>query len=471
MDIAVLQRLKEEHAGFRLLRAQNFASIASFLWKTFPGSNCRVIDAPSLQTAFEDFVFQQVDMTASPSAQDSIKSWVEAGYLRQYYVEDDDLSRYELTAAAEQALDWVYSLQPRGFIGTESRLKTIFELLEDLREQTEKNIQKRVALLQAERRKIDLAIEKVLAGEIEVLTDLQIRERFTQLEDMARQLLRDFSEVEQNFRGLDRSIRSRIARLDGSRGEVLLSVFDENDLIRQSEQGRSFAAFCEFLMSHSRQEQLEQLLDYLFKLEPVQETKPDPFLAHLQSRLLDASDKVRSTQNQLSAQLRRFLDERTRLENTRINRLIQSIMEDFMLFKNEMNEAHFSAYLDDVCADIDIPTRSLYKIPLALEKQNKIIEADDKQVSASALFTIELVDDKILWSRIRACLETRSPVSLAEVLARFPLEKGLAELVAYVRIASQSSKALVDDRRDFRVQLHSPQGHRQVTVPFILFSR
>jgi hypothetical protein len=127
--------------------------------------------------------------------------------------------------------------------------------------------------------------------------------------------------------------------------------------------------------------------------------------------------------------------------------------------------------LDDVAAEIDIPTRSLYKIPLALEKQTHLTEADDHQISADALFAIELVDDKLLWARIRTCLETRSPVQLAEVLERFPLEKGLAELVSYVRIASQSSKALVDENESFSIRLSTPDGYRQVTAPFIMFSR
>ncbi len=471
MDIGKLRLLKEQHAGFRLLRAQNFPFIAGCLWQIFPGSNRRVLDLEAMQNALEDQIFQQPELAEALRPQDCLKAWVEAGYLRQYYISEDDQPRFELTSAAEKALDWVFSLQPRGFVGTESRLKSIFDLLEDLREQTEQNPQKRVALLEAERRKIDLAIEKAQAGEIDILSELQIRERFSQLEDMARQLLRDFSEVEYNFRGLDRTIRSRIAKLDGSRGEVLLSVFDENDQIRLSEQGKSFSAFCEFLMSYSRQDQLEQLMDYLYKLEAVQKSKPEPFLANLQSRLLDASDKVRSTQNQLSAQLRRFLDERSRLENTRINRLIQNLEQDILQAKDQLAEDNFSSYLDDVSADIDIPTRSLYKIPLALDKQNKIVEADGKDVSAAALFAIEIVDDRLILARIRKCLESRSPVSLEEVLHRFPVEKGLSELVAYIRIGSQNKKALVDDSETFVISLDMGSHLRKVSVPVVLFSR
>ncbi|MBC7532055.1 MAG: DUF3375 domain-containing protein [Oligoflexus sp.] len=471
MDIRRLTALKEQHAGFRLLRAQNFPFIASFLWQTFPGANRRVIDAEILKALLDDFVFQEPDQAMAGPANIILQTWVDQGYLRQYYGETDDVARFEMTSALESVLDWVYSLQPRGFVGTESRLKSIFDLLEDLRRQTEPDIQLRVDLLQIERRRIEEEIDRTLKGEIKTLSDLQIRERFAQLEDMARQLLRDFSEVEHNFRGLDRRIRGRIARIDGSRGEVLTSVFHENDQIQQSDQGQSFASFYEFLMSAPRQEHFETLLDYLYKLESIQSTKPDPFLANLQTRLLDASDKVRGTQNHLSAMLRRFLDERNRLENSRINQLIHVIEQEYLDHKTELAASNFTAFLDDLYAEIDIPTRTLYKIPLALEKQARLEEANDRSVSAAALFAIDQVDDRVLRARIRRCLERKSPVTLEEVLQNFPVEKGMAELVAYMKIASENPKTDVMPDLSFEIELSTRDGIRRVAVPVILFQR
>jgi hypothetical protein len=46
-------------------------------------------------------------------------------------------------------------------------------------------------------------------------------------------------------------MRERIATWDRGKGELLAAVFDEQDGIAQSEQGKSFAAFWKFLMSSS----------------------------------------------------------------------------------------------------------------------------------------------------------------------------------------------------------------------------
>ena len=72
--------------------------------------------------------------------------------------------------------------------------------------------------------------------------------------ETARGLLADFRQVEENFRQLDRQVRERITRFEGGKGEVLSDIFDEHDSIAGSDQGRSFRAFWDFLMSPSRQE-------------------------------------------------------------------------------------------------------------------------------------------------------------------------------------------------------------------------
>lgn len=47
------------------------------------------------------------------------------------------------------------------------------------------------------------------------------------------------------------------------------------DAIADSNQGRSFRAFWDFLMSTRRQEELTQLLERVLSLEPIEKLKPD----------------------------------------------------------------------------------------------------------------------------------------------------------------------------------------------------
>ena len=88
------------------------------------------------------------------------------------------------------------------------------------------------------------------------------RDRYQQFARTARELLADFRQVEENFRGLDRSLREQIAGWSGSKG-ALLDDGTNRDSITESDQGRSFQAFYDFLLSHHKQAELTELLERL----------------------------------------------------------------------------------------------------------------------------------------------------------------------------------------------------------------
>ena len=186
----------------------------------------------------------------------TIKAW-----LRKFYPPGTDEPHFDLTPATERALAWLGTLGERSFVGTESRLLTLFDLLRQMNEGSETDPEARVRELQRKRDAIDAEIERVRTGDVPMMGDTALKERFVQFTGLARELLADFREVEQNFRGLDRRVRERIALWDGAKGALLQDILGERDLINESDQGRSFRAFWDFLMSSRRQEELSERLD------------------------------------------------------------------------------------------------------------------------------------------------------------------------------------------------------------------
>ena len=72
---------------------------------------------------------------ASPGpAKAYLDDWAaaESGWLCKYYREGSDEPYLDATLAVEKALQWVRALAERDFVGTESRLNTIFELLRQI---------------------------------------------------------------------------------------------------------------------------------------------------------------------------------------------------------------------------------------------------------------------------------------------------------------------------------------------------
>ena len=148
-------------------------------------------------------------------------------------------------------------LTEQTFVGTESRLLTLFELLRQMDQGTQTDPAARLKELQRRRDEIDREMAEIRAGRLLLLDDTALRERFVQFQKLARELLADFREVEQNFRKLDRSVRERIARGDEGKGALLDKILGERDVIADSDQGRSFRAFWDFLMSQARQEEFK----------------------------------------------------------------------------------------------------------------------------------------------------------------------------------------------------------------------
>jgi flagellar motility protein MotE (MotC chaperone) len=266
LDHSTLDTLRTHHPAWRLLRSDHAPLVASFLHRVFVVPNVRVMSAADLAEALEDELFAlrvHLGADAYPKrALDYLNDWAnpEKGWLRKFYRQGSDEPHFDLTPATEKAIVWLDALTARSFVGTESRLLTLFELLRQMSEGSESDPEKRIAELHKRRDEIDAEIARVISGDLPLLNDTALKDRFQQFMQLARDLLTDFREVEQNFRMLDRRVRERIALWEGSKGALLEEIMGERDAIGDSDQGKSFRAFWDFLMSSTRQEELSELL-------------------------------------------------------------------------------------------------------------------------------------------------------------------------------------------------------------------
>lgn len=275
LDYDTLNRMRQSHPGWRLLRSNHAPLVAGFLQRYFLEPNRRATPQSDLAEALEDELFvlrESLGAEAFPqTATEYLNDWAdpEHGWLRKYYTEDSDEPHFDLTPATEKAIRWLVSLTGRTFVGTESRLLTLFELLRQINEGANEDQDARIAELKRRRAGIDAEIARIHAGEMTLLDDTALKDRFQQFTQMARELLGDFREVEHNFRILDRNVRERIALWDGPRAKLLDEVVEQRGAITDSDQGRSFNAFWDFLMSQDRQEELTALLDAVLALPAV----------------------------------------------------------------------------------------------------------------------------------------------------------------------------------------------------------
>jgi hypothetical protein len=482
LDFNTLYLLRQSHPAWRLLNSPHAPLVASFLHRVFIQPNERVIAQADLVERLEDDLFtlnERLGPEAFPRAVlDYLNDWAsnDKGWLRKFYRQGSDEPYFDLTPATEKAIAWLGTLTERAFVGTESRLLTLFDLLKQISTGSEADPALRIAELEQRRDTLDAEIARIRAGDLPLLDDTALKDRFQQFMATARELLSDFREVEHNFRMLDRVVRERIALWEGGKGELLEEIMGERDAIAGSDQGRSFRAFWDFLMSSARQQEFSELLERVLALPAVAELRPDARTQRVHYDWLEAGEHTQRTVALLSQQLRRFLDDQAWLENRRIMDILRGIESKALGVREAPPEGEFTE-IAEIGAQIELPMeRPLYTPALKPHLADLVLEAGEVEVDAAALFSQVVVDKAELARHIRRALQGAAQITLRELCEQRPLEQGLAELLAYLELAGEDFKSMIDEEVEDIIHWwgedrEGREQARQAKLPRVIFVR
>nr|WP_082957217.1 DUF3375 domain-containing protein [Mycolicibacter heraklionensis] len=479
MDHMRIDALRERHPAWRLLRAGNAVLILAFLGKFFVEGNRGASSASEIAAALDDHLHAlntelsgDDDQPRYPKeARAYLADWAatDAGYLRRFYPPGDDEVHYEVTPAFEKAYAWVDGLQGRSFVGTESRLHTVVELLRQIVHGTEVQPDLRLAELRRRRDEIDAEIADVEAGNLTLLDATGVRDRYQQLSSTARELLSDFREVEDNFRRLDRAAREKIAAWDGSKGELLTDLVGSRSEITGSDQGRSFQAFYEFLLSEARYSELTELLT---KVSAVDTIEADQRIRGIHHDWSEAADRAQRTVRQISEQLRRFLDDQVWLENRRVLELVRAVETVALDLRDAPPE--FGLDVDEPGIDIALPfERPLHQMPATVTVESDVAQAAE-DADTGLLFAQVYIDTARLADTIRTALPQHSSALLSDVIAVHPIRQGAAEIVGYLALDDEDVIVEMDDTGETVLDFtdaENPERTKRARLPKVTVRR
>ncbi|MBB5868551.1 hypothetical protein F4553_001930 [Allocatelliglobosispora scoriae] len=476
MEFDDLEALHRNSAAWRLLRADNAPMILSFLASVFLDTNTGAVAAPEITGRLDDTLAvlnERHPVARYPrTAKEYLDEWSkpEVGWLRRYYPPGSDVVHFDATPAVVKALGWASSLVAQPFVGTESRLYIAVDLLRQMAFGAEEDAEARLGELYRRRSEIDAEIARVQSGDIAVMDPAAQRDRYQQFSTTARGLLVDFREVEANFRALDRQLRERVALWDGSKGALLDEVLGDRSSIADSDEGRSFHAFYDFLLSERRQREFAELLAAVQALPAIAET--DPRMRRVHYDWLDAAARTQATVRQLSEQLRRFLDDQVWLENRRVMDILRSI-ETHALRLRGRSDVDIVTAIDGVVPAIALPMeRPLYRLRAKAALDSTPTGTGGADVDVSALFEQVYVDPAPLREHVVRALARRSQVMLGDLLAERPVERGLAELVAYLSLHGPEFEIVFDEAYQEHVEWVDEGGVRRLaTLPRVTFLR
>jgi len=487
-----LEQLKEQSTALKLLRSPHFPLIGSFFYQAFIRKNRRSVSYQELIALLDYYLadinesYKNGDGTEKypKSARAYIDDWIsnKGGYLRKYLPVNIDEPECDLLPDVEKALRWLEEMQGKSFVGTESRLKLLLQLIGELVHGTSEDQQSKLATLEQKKAEVEQQIQAVKLGMDLGYTNTQVREKMYLITDMSRQLLGDFRQVEANFRALDKDTRKKITLGGLQKGNVLDAVFNDQDIIDDSDEGKSFGAFFELLMHGDMRESMRGDLKALLNLEHSKEfASNDELLQHLYSYLLEAGAKVNGTKVQITDQLRRYIQEQSQ-DNKRILELIREYEaavhqkvdqidnSELLVEKNFVELDSFQAQISQFFSRNLYQAKQQESFELAISEQQN---SDD--VDLSRLFEVSHINEFELQKQIDYCLQQyQGQATLAQVIEKYPIQYGLDEVLTYVKMAcEQMVSANINQEKSQIVswQTDVQDQQRQLSLPTITFVR
>ena len=456
MQVEEITQILRESPSVRLIKSRSVDFFLSFVIEAFEGQSA--IMQERLHMLLENRLDEQenalvednLEMTRlgesnEQKAKRLIKDWTDKGFLTNYQNEEGEVI-YEISSHTSQ--------------------------LKELVEYSNEDREKRLELLRAKKMEIEHQIQRLEMGEeVEVYEDYQIEPRYNSLNKLAKELLSDFKEVDDNFKGIIKEIYER--QTDNAEKKVLLNyIFDAYGELKQSQQGKSFYAFWEFLLSADLQKEWDELTGALYEtLENRGIDAHDMFLREMKKHLFDAGEKVAKTNDRMSEKLSRIIRQNGQMNAEVTKQVINDIKK--LLIEATKQKEKPEASLEYETIDINLPVER----PLTLAPIKETVYKDKPDMAELSLDDLERIgklynpyhiDRLVLRDRINKVLYDRQQTTLAEVIERNEgVEKGLSEVFGYIGVLKEYKTVVNEERQQYIVFAEN----KTISIPEIIITR
>jgi Protein of unknown function (DUF3375) len=408
----------EQSPAIMLLRSDHAGFIIGFFQSVFGETQRFQIGYNELATALGQYnEANGSPLTRRPS--DYIETWADEKhrFLRKYYIDGNDEPQTELSYEVSSIMSWLHRQEAQDFVGTESRVSSLFQMIDKLASYSDTDPKTRIAKLQKEREALDQEIKQIKkTGVVFGWDDLRKREYLSHIIEDSRRLLADFVLIEDIFKDHARQLKEKMVAAQLSKGEILAQLLDMHDALEESDQGKSFRAFWNFLMSSSKQNELGRWLEKILRdlsekpyLKGVQYREYVARLKGFKADLLQRGRKVLASQNRLTREIRTLLVQNSNQDS----RVIQTAIADIKTWCIAERE-YFASIAGETLLEIEY--RPEVKLPLERplwsEPVGAVINRELKE--AGALYQ-RCQNERKKLDAIRSALGFTTPLTLESV--------------------------------------------------------
>lgn len=488
MNYEAIKNIVRNSTSVKMLRSNNAALIISFLHNQFRENNEQPILNSVLIQKLADYLDEldyrdEEDAELSSLSLDSVEK--ARKYIDQWTNEDNRyLSKYTDESTKEvmnvptkhtsKVLQIVELLKDRKLVGTESKFKDVFNKLKELIDNSIEDPDKKIEDLKKKKEDIEDEIRTIQRErKVKTYEKYQIKSRFDEITKLTNELIGDFREVEENFKDIVRNIIEKQSDSSLSKGKILQYTFNSLDELKETEQGKSFYAFWNFLLDDLSQEELKMLVNKVYDILEDREIEySEKFLRRAKTVLHLSGRKVFDSNNLLADKVTRVIAEKSIEERKKAKETINSIRN--LAMKLIDKTPSFDSYITiEGDAMIDLPMER------KLGEKNIIAEFDEQPKAAlneldiealTKLIDIKHINRKELLNNIERLLNERSPVALSEVLKEYPVSKGLAEVLGYISLVQTTEKFYINEK-ETEYLMFDYEGEKFLKTPQVIFSK
>ena len=488
MSSPEISYLFESAPSVQIIRMRNAQWVIPFLFKAFKTENKLTVPEATLinllaeelrnhSEGVEDLEEARIEFGEDEEsrARKYLLNWVQRRLL-QDFPDSDAVTQYQLSAHSEKLFQWLQSLEKKQFVGTESRFRFLFQTLREMVEYTEDDAVKRLEELKNRKAEIDKEVKKIEMGfKPEIYTNAQLRERLEWFTRLSHELLSDFREVEDNFKYIHRHIVEQHTRAEINKGAIVGYAFEAYDALRKSDQGKSFYAFWDFLVSRAGQEEWRILTDQLLLLLQDRSIENDgDFVQNIKSLLLQQGRSVYEANDKMAEKLSRIITEKEIARHRRLRQQIGHIKE--LVFQ----------FMEEESPPCGLMLAAYTPIRMSLERKLNLVERQGSQIvqqPANALEKIEdlerfgrllnatHIDKKKLWQKVEQTLQTKTTATLSEIIEMTGLDNGVGEVISYFSFLREKAARVQFMQEITELIPLNPEKTQFIEVPYLLFSR
>ena len=478
-DLAEAERLID-HPAVRLLRSPNASLTLTFLHRAFKEHHAISVPESHLRARLQNFLDEariHYPGAYAQSASDYLANWCgnEQLLLKKFYSDEAEEPVFELTTAAERALEWLEDLQTKPFIGAESRLELIFRQIEEIVLFSTSDVQRRIAALKEQQALLQTQIESIEQTKTaEAYTPVQLTERFANALDLARGLAADFRQLEENFKEVARTLAEEQCKPGATKGRIVGQLLDTHAALKDSSQGQSFYAFWTLLSSPTKQRRWRDLVRQLYSLDAIDPAlRANKLLERLSSRLLVEGERVVRSNERMAATLRRALESVATGEEGRLRELVREIQQ--LALSSRLAPPTEESFFEVVCSPNLYATfsRSFWQVDVS-GRVGDNIEFSEEALDWEVVQRFRNLSDLNLTrlrEQVQMCLVSSDSVLLSEILRRFPPREGILEVIGYLVLALQDSTHYVADDQFSHVRISADGTSARWRFPEVLFAR